>query len=54
MYRLEYTYIYRIIEYPKLEWIHKDSWVQLMAPRGTTQKSDRVSESNTQMLFELQ
>ena len=38
---------HRIIEYPELEETHKD-WVQLLAPYSPTQKSDQVTECNTE------
>ena len=44
---------YRIIEYPELEGAHKNHEVRLVAPHGTTQKSDHVSESSVEMLLEL-
>lgn len=42
---------HRLIEYPKLERIHKDHLVQ--APQRTTQKLDLMSESVVQTLLEL-
>lgn len=45
---------HRITEYPKLEVIHKDNEVQLLAVQRTTQKSKPVSESTVQVLLEVQ
>jgi len=41
-----------IIGHPKLEGTHEDYLVQLLAPCKTIQKSDHISESVVQMLFE--
>jgi len=43
-----------IVDYPKLEGIHKDHQVQLPAPPSATQNPNLISESGVQMLLELQ
>lgn len=40
----------RITEYPQLEGIFKDHHVQLLAPNGTTQQSDHVSDKKNVLL----
>ena len=44
----------RIIEYPKMEGIHKGLQAQLLAPGGTTQKSNLVCAGRYQILKRIQ
>ena len=45
--------IHRIIECLKLKGAHKDHQVQLLAPPGTTEKLNPMSESVIQILLEF-
>lgn len=44
---------HRITEYPELEGIHNNHWVQFLAPHQAPQKSDRMSESVVWTLLKL-